>query len=143
MMILELHRQGLSVSSIAERTGHDRKTAREYIREGLAAPKYKPRHPRPTVIEPYEAYLRERVTAWLELTGERLLREIRAQRYKGGRTALNDFLRTVRPPPAPVFEVRFGCSVEFALFEDWLRPKGIDFSRIFENWLDGFPGAVV
>jgi len=25
MMILELHRQGLSVSAIAERTGHDRK----------------------------------------------------------------------------------------------------------------------
>ena len=44
-MILELHRQGLSVSAIAERTGHDRKTVRKYIREGLATPKYKPRHP--------------------------------------------------------------------------------------------------
>ena len=76
MMILELHRQGLSVSAIAERTGHDRKTVRKYIREGLATPKYKPRHPRPTVVEPYEAYLRERVTTWPELTGERLLREI-------------------------------------------------------------------
>ncbi len=64
-MILEFHRQGLSVSAIAERTGHDRKTARKYIREGLAAPKYKPRHPRPTLIEPFEAYLRERVAAWL------------------------------------------------------------------------------
>ena len=29
MMILELHQQGLSVSAIAERTGHDRKTVRE------------------------------------------------------------------------------------------------------------------
>jgi DNA-binding MarR family transcriptional regulator len=34
IMILELHRQGLSVSAIAERTGHDRKTVRKYIREG-------------------------------------------------------------------------------------------------------------
>jgi len=31
MMILELHRQGLSVSAIAERTGFDRKTVRKYI----------------------------------------------------------------------------------------------------------------
>lgn len=122
-MILELHRQGLSVSAIAERTGHDRKTVRKYIREGLAAPKYKPRNPRPTVIEPYEAYLRERVTAWPELTGERLLREIRSQGYTGGRTAVNDFLRTVRPPPAPVFEVRFEtppgeqAQVDFAEFK--------------------------
>ena len=123
MMILELHRQGLSVSAIAERTGHDRKTVRKYIREGLVAPKYKPRHPRPTVIEPYEAYLRERVTAWPELTGERLLREIRSQGYSGGRTAVNDFLRTVRPPPAPIFEVRFEtppgaqAQVDFAEFK--------------------------
>lgn len=123
MMILELHRQGLSVSAIAERTGHDRKTVRKYIREGLVAPKYKPRHPRPTVIEAYEAYLRERVTAWPELTGERLLREIRSQGYSGGRTAVNDFLRTVRPPPAPIFEVRFEtppgaqAQVDFAEFK--------------------------
>ena len=122
-MILELHRQGLSVSAIAERTGHDRKTVRKYIREGLATPKYKARHPRPTVIEPYEAYLRERVTAWPELTGERLLREIRGQGYAGGRTAINDFLRTVRPPPAPIFEVRFEtppgeqAQVDFAEFK--------------------------
>lgn len=45
MMILELHRQGLSVSAIAARTGHDRKTVRKYIREAPAVPKYKPRTP--------------------------------------------------------------------------------------------------
>jgi DNA-binding NarL/FixJ family response regulator len=30
-MILELHKQGLSVSAIAQRTGLDRKTVRKYI----------------------------------------------------------------------------------------------------------------
>ena len=55
MMILELHRQGLSVSAISERTGHDRKTVRKYIRQGLVAPKYKPRAPRTTVVGPFEA----------------------------------------------------------------------------------------
>ena len=52
MMILELHRQGLPISVIAQQTGHDRKTVRKYIRQGLVMPKYKPRAPRPTVIQP-------------------------------------------------------------------------------------------
>lgn len=57
MMILELHKQSLSVSAIAARTGHDRKTVRKYIRQGLAMPTYKPRETRPTVIKPFEDYV--------------------------------------------------------------------------------------
>jgi len=123
MMILELHRQGLTVSAIAERTGRDRKTVRKYIRQGLKVPTYKPRGPRPTVVTPFAEYLRERVTAWPQLTGARLLREIRAQGYGGGKTALNAFLRTIRPAAARVFEVRFETAageqaqVDFAEFK--------------------------
>ena len=35
MMILELHRQGLSVTAIARRTGRDPKTVRKYIERGI------------------------------------------------------------------------------------------------------------
>ena len=35
VMILELHRQGLSVSEIARRSGLDRKTVRRYVERGL------------------------------------------------------------------------------------------------------------
>src|SRR4051812_25430902 len=107
MMILELHQQGLSVSAIAERTGHDRKTVRKVIRRGLVVPKYALRVPRPTLIGPYEPYLRERVAAWPELSGVRLLREVRERGYAGGVTQLNDFLRAIRPPVVAPFEVRF------------------------------------
>jgi transposase len=122
IMILQLHRQGLSVSAIAQRTGHDRKTVRKYIRQGLVAPKYKPRAPRPSVIQPFADYVRERVMAWPQLTGARLLREIRALGYRGGKTALTDFLRTVRPRAPLAFEVRFEtpagqqAQVDFAEF---------------------------
>ncbi len=51
-MILDLHRQGLSVSAIARQAGIDRKTARKYIERGLEAPVYGPRKPRATVIDP-------------------------------------------------------------------------------------------
>lgn len=123
MMILELHRQGLTVSAIAERTGRDRKTVRKYIRQGLTVPKYKPRGPRLGVLAPFAEYLRERVSAWPKLTGARLLREIRDQGYRGGKTALHDFVRSIRPAAAPVFEVRFEtgageqAQVDFAEFK--------------------------
>jgi transposase len=35
MMILELHRQGLSITAIARRTGRDPKTVRKYVERGV------------------------------------------------------------------------------------------------------------
>jgi IS30 family transposase len=43
MMILELHRQGLTVSAIARQLGMDRKTVRRYIARGLEPSTYGPR----------------------------------------------------------------------------------------------------
>jgi hypothetical protein len=45
VMILELHRQGVSVSAIARQLGIDRKTVRAYIAKGLEPPTYKKRAP--------------------------------------------------------------------------------------------------
>ena len=92
-MILDLHRQGLSVSAIARQLGIDRKTVRKYIARGLEPPAYGPRKPRPTSIDPFVAYLRERVAAFPGLTGGRLWRELRERGYAGGYTAVTDFLR--------------------------------------------------
>jgi len=76
MMILDLHRQGLSVTAIARRTGRDPKTVRKYIEQGLELPIYGPRHVgRPNKLAPYLDYLRERIAAFPELTATRLTRE--------------------------------------------------------------------
>ena len=107
VVILELHRQGLSVSAVARRVGTDRKTVRKYIESGLEPPTYGPREPRATKVAPFERYLRERLTAFPDLTGRRLLREIREHGYGGGYTVLKDFLREIRPPKTTTFEVRF------------------------------------
>jgi transposase len=121
-MILDLHRQGLSVSAIARQLECDRKTVRKYIERGLKAPAYGPRQPRATVVGPFETYLRERIAAFPELTGSRLLREIKELGYSGGYTAVKDFLRTVRPKALQAFERRFEtppgkqAQVDFAYF---------------------------
>ena len=96
-MILDLHRQGLSVSAIARESGFDRKTVRRYIERGLEPPRYGPRKPRPRLLDPFTTYQRERVTAWPGLTGSRLLRELRELGYTGGYTAVTDYLRDIRP----------------------------------------------
>ena len=62
-VIHELRHQGLSISAIARQTGLARKTVRKYLEQGLQAPRYGPRAPRPQVLDPYRAYLRERVQA--------------------------------------------------------------------------------
>lgn len=122
-MILDLAREGLSISAIARRTGLDRKTIRRYIERGLEVPTYKPRPPRQTLLGPYEAYLRERVTAFPDLTGSRLLREIRELGYQGGYTAVTAFLQEVRPEPDKGFERRYEtppgkqAQVDFAFFK--------------------------
>jgi transposase len=121
-MILDLARQGLTVSAIARRTGRDRKTIRTYIARGLEPPAYKPREPTPSPLGPFEAFLRERVGHFPDLTGRRLWREVRDLGFAGGYSTVTDFLRTVRPPAAPAFERRFEtppgrqAQVDFAHF---------------------------
>jgi transposase len=123
-MILDLARQGLSVSAIARRTGRDRKTIRSYIARGLEPPAYKPREPAPSPLAPFGAFLRERVGRFPDLTGRRLWREVRDLGFGGGYSTVTDFLRTVRPPAEPAtFERRFEtppgrqAQVDFAYFK--------------------------
>ncbi|MGA1124887.1 MAG: IS21 family transposase [Chthoniobacterales bacterium] len=123
VMIHNLKSEGLSISQIAARTGLDRKTVRKYLDRGLEAPVYGPRQPRERVIAPYEAYLRGRITNFPDLSGKRLFREIKSQGYKGGYTAVTDFLRDARPPKQAPFERRFEtppgqqAQVDFAEFK--------------------------
>jgi transposase len=123
-MILDLARQGLTVSAIARRTGHDRKTIRKHLERGLEPPVYKPREPSPSLLASYEAFLRERVERFPELTGRRLWREVRELGFEGAYSTVTEFLRGVRPPgDAGAFERRFEtppgrqAQVDFAFFK--------------------------
>lgn len=124
MMILELHRQGVSITAIARRTGRDPKTVRKYIERGIEAPAYSPRTVgRPSKLAPYLDFLRERITAFPELSAARMTREIRELGYVGAYTAVKRYLAAIRPEHAPKpYEVRFEtpagvqAQVDFARF---------------------------
>ena len=124
IVILDLHRQGLSISAIARRTGRDPKTVRKYIERGLEPPGYSSRHAgRPNKLAPYLDYLRERVAAFPDLSAVRLHREIRENGYTGAYTAVKRFVAAIRPANRPKpFEVRFEtpagqqAQVDFARF---------------------------
>ena len=107
VLIHDFKRQGLTITAIARQVGLDRKTGRRYLQRGIEPAAYKPRKPVPRLIASFEDYLRERVAAYPELSGKRLLREIRDLDYAGGYTSVTEFLRDVRPPRRPQFERRF------------------------------------
>ena len=137
-MIHQLREQGLSVSAIAERTGRDRKTVRKYLNDPLATPGYGPRAPRPRLIDPYVPYLRERLKQCPQLSAMRLVRELKAQGYSGGRTAVTDFIAAIRPREAQGFEHRFETApgrqgqVDFAQFKTVFRDEP---GRVQVIWL--------
>jgi transposase len=122
-MILDLHRQGLSISAIARRTGRDPKTVRKYIERGLEPPVYGPRQVgRPSKIAPFLDYLRQRVVAYPDLSAVRLTREIRERGYRGAYTAVKRFVAAIRPERQPKpFEVRFETPAGYQAQVDFAR----------------------
>jgi transposase len=135
MMILDLHRQGLSITAIARRTGRDPKTVRKYIERGLEPPAYGPRRVgRPSKLAPYLDYLRERVTAFPDLSAVRLTRELRERGYTGAYTAVKRFVAAIRPESQPKpFEVRFETPPGYQ--------AQVDFARFVTTFTDE-PGIV-
>jgi transposase len=148
VMILDLHRQGLSPTAIARRLGIDRKTVRKYIACGLEPPSYRRQPRRPRCTDAFLPYLRERLAAYPALTAVRLCRELTERGFTGGYTAVKRAVQEIRPDPPRHFEVRFEtpageqAQVDLARFEVtfadepgvtrvvWLFSMVLGFSRL-------------
>jgi transcriptional regulator with XRE-family HTH domain len=92
-----LHRHGKSIREIARETGVARNTVRRYLRDEAAA-RYKPRPPRSTKLDPFKAYVAERLGSaapeWIPASV--LLMELRERGYCGGYTMLKLFVASHR-----------------------------------------------
>jgi hypothetical protein len=59
----------------------------------MELPAYGPRSPAPSPLAPFEAFLREPVGRFPDLTGRRLCREIRKSGFTGGYSTVTDLRR--------------------------------------------------
>lgn len=90
----ELRDQGYGINAIARHLGLNRRTVRKYARLDELPRKTSPKSG-PRLIDPYRAYLRERIQAANPSTRQ-LWREIRARGFPGGHTTVYDFVAQVR-----------------------------------------------
>ena len=106
--IQKLRREGLAISAISRLTGFDRKTIRKYLCGG-GIPRYGPRAPRPSKLDPFKEYLEERLRdgVWNAVV---LLREIKQLGYRGGYTILKEYLQPRRRAAKEVAVRRFETS---------------------------------
>ena len=121
-------KDGLSKRAIAGRLGINRRTLSRWIAAGELdrdldqPPRYGPRPPRDSKLDPYTDLIRERLKDYPELSSIRLLEEIQAAGYTGSYSRVRDYVRRVRPRPAPEPPHRFEtppgkqAQVDFAEF---------------------------
>jgi transposase len=100
--IVRLHKLDFSVRKIAAKTTLGRKVVRGILaKKGLIEnPPPRPRLPKgASKLDPFKERIKEKLDK--NLTVSRILREITAQGYKGGRSILADYIRqnSVAPPP--------------------------------------------
>jgi transposase len=114
-----LLKQGMGVREVARRCGVARNTVRRVRDEGSER-RYR-RPARTGKLEPFKAYLAERVAAarpqWIPASV--LLREIRARGYSGSHTILRDHLRTLKPARRVDPVVRFETAPGVQMQLDW------------------------
>jgi transposase len=115
-----LHRHGKSIRKIARETGVARNTVRRYLRDEEAA-RYKLRPPRSTKLDPFKAYVAERLNSaapeWIPASV--LLMELRERGYCGGYTMLKLFGASLRPQRAVEPVVRFETGPGEQMQVDW------------------------
>jgi transposase len=114
---------GLSKTAIAKKLGINRRTVHRYLKSGKTAPGYRPRPPKPSLLDPFKAYVLGRLEDYPELSVSRLQTEITALGYNGKYTILREFVTSRRPEAPLPIEVRFEVNpgrqaqADFAVFK--------------------------
>jgi transposase len=116
-MVRELLRDGVSISEIARRTGHDRKTIRR-LREQPGHPPARRGRSTASILDPYAPYLRMRVAAGV-LNATKLYQELQRQGYPGGVAVVRRFVHPLRTPRIPLVTERFETPPGWQAQVDW------------------------
>ena len=120
-MIRELKQKGWTISAIARETGFDRKTVRKHLNADTV-PVSKKRTPRKSKLDPYKAYLLERIKEGTTNCAV-LMEEIYAMGYEGKSTILREFVQPYREAPTNQATVRFETAPGRQAQVDEVTPK--------------------
>lgn len=109
MEIHILHKQGMSIRTIASRLGVSRNTVRKYLKNQKAEPVYSARPKAASLLDPHRDFIRKRLADAhpYRLSATVVYREIRERGYLGSLTLLRYFLRAEHPPVTAEQAVRF------------------------------------
>lgn len=105
-----LARQGRSIRSIAKELNISRQTVRRYLESSVTSePRYGPRLARPSKLDPFKAYLQDRIAAarpqWIMASV--LHREIVELGFTGATSIVRAWVAQFKPAPKPDPIVRF------------------------------------
>ena len=104
-MIKDMYRTGVTISDIARRTGHDRKTIRTIV-NGPVSPVPQKRRGRAKKLDCFVAYLEKRMAEGV-LNCTKLCAELRQQGYQGSTGLIRNFVRPYREKRRQEATVRF------------------------------------
>lgn len=116
MDILLLHKQGHSIRHIAQTLGVSRNTVRRALRQKTPPAFHTPL--RPSQLDPFKAYLRERYLAH-GLSAVRLLEEIRPSGFAGSVQIVRRYLHSLKDQVSPALTVRFETPPGYQAQADW------------------------
>ena len=116
-MIRHLYNAGLTTSEICKKTGHDRKTVRKY-RNAEGPKTYSPRPKKPTLLDPYKDYIKERLEKF-PLSAVRILEEIQERGYTGSYTTVKNFVRPIKGSQQILAEYRYETKPGIQAQVDW------------------------
>ena len=106
MAIRALKKNDKSQRSIAFELGVDRNTVAKYLKCG-GLPKYNRTAPYPSKLDPYKAYIQERLDLYQKISAEKLHREIKTQGFPGSYRIVAEYVHKVRSQPDPEAFLRY------------------------------------
>src|SRR3954464_6189247 len=134
MELKVLNKHGDSIRGLARSTGRSRNTVRRYLRGGDEVSKRKPGPKRAEKLDPFKAYIVDRMKAALpdQIPATVLFREIKLRGYEGGETRVKLFVRGLTPLPAVEALVRFETQPGRQMQADWATVgRGADKLSLF------------
>ncbi len=129
-----LRKHGAGIRELARVTGWSRNTVRRYLREGEAAAVRKSAPKRAEKLDPFKAYIIDRVRAAAPDRNPAvvLFGEIKARGYDGGETRVKQFVRGLVLAAAPAAAVRFETEPGHQMQVDWATVgRGADKLKVF------------